>query len=86
MHDLSTFPWDDLLPYLRDRQLIPIIGSGFSMPGEEGVSLSCYLAKQLAPRLRQEWQPGQDLRFVADGGANLEINSHWGLQWQSIYS
>lgn len=78
MPDLNDFPWDDLLPYLRDRQVIPIIGSGFLMPGEEGLTLSIYLAKQLAPRLKQEWQAGQDLRcvagrYVANGGKPREL-------------
>ena len=78
MPDLSTFPWDDLLPYLRDRQVIPIIGSSFCMPGEDGLTLSVYLAQQLASRLKQKWHPGQDLRtmagtYIADGGKAREL-------------
>ncbi|AGX86376.1 toll/interleukin-1 receptor domain-containing protein [Candidatus Symbiobacter mobilis] len=65
MNDLTTFPWDDLLSYIRDRRVIPVIGSGVLMPGDDGLTLSCYLARQLALRLKLEYLPGDDLRSVA---------------------
>lgn len=54
MDESSPYFWEDLLQFIEERSVIPIVGQELLLLeiGSEKISLDCYLARQLAEHLR----------------------------------
>ena len=54
MNESLTYFWEDLLQFIQEKSVIPIVGQELLLLeiGSEKISLDCYLARQLAERLR----------------------------------
>ncbi len=61
----ENFPWDDLLDYIQDGKVVPVVGDELIQADYEGrrVSLQRVLAERLAERekLVVEWTPHSEL-------------------------
>lgn len=78
----QEFFWDDLLEYIEERRVIPIVGAELlTVPGDGDGSLQTLLAQKLAERLRLPPGPvgGEDAlndvvcRYLQHGGRREEI-------------